>query len=338
MKTTHALICAAVLAIILVSCGREEKIKLTGSFSEFTTNVNITVFGLNSCDTTKVQEVFRNSRKIFKYFETEMNCYNDSSSLAELNRLEPGRKIKIPSSLKDILKISQNIYKYTDGAFDVGILPVVEIWGKSIKEGEGVPSEEKIQETLAYSGLKCYDISNDSVSVSDSRCKIGLGGIAKGYAVDSVAAFIKKSGFREFIIDAGGDLYVSSSHPKTVGISHPRIKGGIIDTLYVSDKAVATSGDYEKFVMDNGIRYCHIINPATGYGTSDIIAVTIVSEKAYLSDAFATAAFVMGREKARYFITKNNVGGIIHYLSDDGEVTAESINVEKYCTNQKKTE
>jgi FAD:protein FMN transferase len=335
MKFTRALIYAAVLAFIMVSCSKNEKLKLTGSFSEFTTNVNITVFGLDEKDTVKVQIVFSKSREIFRYFEKEMNSYNDSSALSELNRLEPGRKIEVPPSLKEILKISRNIHKYTDGAFDVAVLPVVKIWGRNISSGKGIPDKAEIEEALSYSVLDCYDFSNDSVSVRDARCAIGLGGIAKGYAVDSVASYIRKSGFRDFIIEAGGDMYVSSTKPKTVGITHPRVPGGIIDTVYVKDKAVATSGDYEKFVIDNGVRYCHIINPSTGYGTSDLIAVTIISDKAYLSDAFATAAFVMGREKAKYFIEKNNVGGLIYYLSDGGEVISEEINIKNYRSNSK---
>jgi len=166
--------------------------------------------------------------------------------------------------------------------------------------------------------------------VSDARCRIGLGGIAKGYSVDSAAAFLSSEGLEDFIVAAGGDILVRSVSQKTIGIRHPREKNAIIDTLFISNGAISTSGDYEKYLLDEGKRFCHIINPFTGYGTSDCISATVISEKSYLSDAFATAVFVMGREKGRYFIEKNNLSGIIYYLSDDGQIMSDRINVEKY--------
>ncbi|MBU4487091.1 MAG: FAD:protein FMN transferase, partial [Candidatus Delongbacteria bacterium] len=295
----------AILFAVLVSCSKNEKIKFSTTFVEFSTNVKITIYNVCLSDSSRVYDVFNKSEKIFEYFNSEMNPYDENSSLAKMNSHFQDQKIGIPESLKEIIQISRNIYKYTGRAFDVAVLPIVELWGFYSLSSPKVPDKQELAELLAVSNLENYIFDGDSVTVKDSRCKIGLGGIAKGYAIDSVAAFIKQKGFKDFIVEAGGDLIVKSSTGKTIGIKHPRSENELIDTLYISDAAVATSGDYEKFIIEDGRRYCHIINPETGYGISDCVGITIISDKAYMSDAFATAVFVMGREKGKHFIEKN---------------------------------
>jgi thiamine biosynthesis lipoprotein len=319
---------------VLISCGREEKLKISASFDEFTTVINVTLFGISPVDTLKAADAMERSRNILSYFNREMNSYDENSSLSVLNRSVTGEKTPVPESLKEILEISRNIHEYTDGAFDVAVLPLADLWRESIISSKTVPPPAEIEDILPFSRLDCYLFEDDSVTVRDSRCRIGLAGIAKGYAVDSVAAYLKGQGFNDFIVEAGGDLTVVSPNKKAVGIKHPRKEGKLIDSVYISNGSVASSGDYEKFIIHEGQRYSHIINPATGYGVSDCIASTVISGKAYLSDAFATAVVVMGKERGRTLIRDNKLSGIIYYIDEDGEVASYKINMSAYEKNE----
>ena len=329
MKITHV-IKYAVLTCLLVSCTMNKKVKITSSFVEFSTDVNISLFGISMSDTSGTSDAISFSRGIFSYFNSEMNPYLETSSLSLMNSAEPMVKTEIPNSLRQIIRISRNLHKYTDKYFNVAVLPVVELWGFYTGTEPVKPEENMLKETLKISDLDLYNFENDSFFVSDKRCRIGLGGIAKGYAVDSVAHYLLSEGYNDFIVEAGGDMIVRSKKPKTIGIKHPRIENELIDTIYVSSGAVATSGDYEKYIEADRQRYCHIINPYTGYGTSDIISVTVISEKTYLSDAFATAAFAMGREKAEYILEKNKLSALIYYYGDGKEINKKEINMENY--------
>jgi FAD:protein FMN transferase len=329
MKKTLLSIFAFVLYLLLNSCTQSEKQKVTVSFVEFSTDVSITVFNVRESQVEKVKEILYEAENIFKYFNSEMNVYEPGSTLSRFNDNANALK-EIPNSLRKIFSISQNIYKYTDKSFDIAIQPVVELWGFNTLSSPEKPDSSDLRELLKVSNLDRYRFFKDSVLTTDNRCKIGLGGIAKGYAADSTGAFLISKGLNDFIVAVGGDILVGSKTPKTVGIRHPRIKDEIIDTLFISGKAISTSGDYEKYFEEGNRRYCHIINPLTGYGTSDIISASVISEKSYMSDAFATAVFVMGREKGRYFIEKNNLSGIIYYFNENGDILSDEINLEKY--------
>ena len=333
MKIFSIFICLFVV-LLLTSCGKEEKLKISASFGEFTTSINISLFGVSPRDTVKASETMEGSGNILSYFDREMNSYDSSSTISALNSAVPGHKMPVPESLREILEISRNIHEYTDGAFDVAVLPLADLWRESIISTKTIPSSSEIENILPFSRLDCYIFDNDSVTVRDSRCRIGLAGIAKGYAVDSVAAYLKGQGFNDFIVEVGGDLTVVSPVKRAIGIKHPRKEGELIDSVYISNGSVASSGDYEKFIIRQGQRYSHIINPATGYGISDCIASTVVSEKAYLSDAFATAVVVMGKEKGRTIIRDNKLSGIIYYIDEDGEVANYRINMSAYEKNE----
>ena len=318
------------LLFLFLSCSKNRKFQVTADFIEFMTDVNITAYNVSAGDTSVTDSVLMRSQEIFLYFNSTMNPYLETSDLYAFNRNETTGRIAVPEQLRHILRISHNIYKYTDGAFDPAVFPLVNLWSFNTGTKSELPSENKIKSLLAFSSLEYFSLRKDSVIFPDSRAAFDLSAIAKGYAVDSVAAYLKNSGIKDFIVEAGGDLLVNSSSKRSIGIRHPRKKGSLIDTLYVKKGAVATSGDYENYVIKDGIRYCHIIDPDTGYGTSDIISATVITEKAYESDAFATAVFVLGREKGRYFLIENGLSGLIIYKDRSGQIIKEGINLEGY--------
>ena len=328
MKFTQIIL--ILLLVFLASCSKREKKKMSTTFVEFTTDVTISVYGLDESDKGKVNEIFSGSKKIMEYFNQEMSPELETSTLSKLNKEATIEKVEVPASLKRILKISHNLYKYTDRSFDVALAPVIKLWGFNSIEEPKLPNPITLIDLLEISSFDAIEYSIDSIFYSDSRCGIDLGGIGKGYAVDSVAVYLEDSGIDEYIVEAGGDLLVSTDSPKSIGIRHPREHGALIDTLYVEKGAVATSGDYEKFFIKDDVRYCHIIDPSTGYGVSEFASVTIITDKAYLSDAFATAVFVMGKDKGVHFLMQNSLSALLILKKDDGTLEKIDINLDRY--------
>ncbi|MDA3837862.1 MAG: FAD:protein FMN transferase [Candidatus Delongbacteria bacterium] len=303
---------------------------MSKTFVEFTTDVTITAYGFYESDREDVEVIFNDSQKIMEYFNNEMSPELETSTLSIMNKEASLAKIEVPSPLKRILKISHNLYKYTDKSFDIAISPVVKMWGFYSLSEPKLPNPIKLINLLKISSFDAIEYKNDSIFYSDTRCGIDLGGIGKGYAIDSIAAYLHEKDVNDFIVEAGGDLLVNSTTAKAIGIRNPRIPGTLIDSLYISNGAVATSGDYEKFFIEDDTRYCHIIDPYTGYGVSDLVSVTIITDKAYLSDAFATAVFVMGKEEGQDFLLQNNISGLLIYEDVNKELKKIGINLGKY--------
>jgi FAD:protein FMN transferase len=202
-----------------------------------------------------------------------------------------------------VLEKAKYFNEISDGAFDITVLPILELWGFH-KKNYSVPSYEKIEEALARAGSDkmILDKNRSSVRFLKDGMSIDLGGIAKGYAVDRAAAILMRNGIKNGLIDAGGDIYCFGRKQKgkkwSVGIRDPRYKNSVIERLDIEDSAVVTSGGYENFFERAGKRYGHIINPKTGYPVeNNVVSVTIITTDCLTADALATAAMVLGKEK-----------------------------------------
>ncbi len=230
--------------------------------------------------------------------ENLLSKYKQDSIISEINT----KKYKIVTDeVLYIIQKSKEINKLTDGAFDITVSSLVDIWKDAIKNNQ-LPKEELIKEKLLGVGSDKIQIDKDDFIVSIAAdTQLDLGGIATGYAVDSAIGKLKKLGIKSALIDAGGDIYclgTKNDKPWVIGIQNPRNKNEIINTLKLEDKAVTTSGDYEQYFIYEGRRYSHIINPVTGYPTDNSVAsVTVTAPDCLTADALATAIFVLGKEK-----------------------------------------
>jgi thiamine biosynthesis lipoprotein len=179
----------------------------------------------------------------------------------------------------------------------------MDIWGFTSKN-YCLPSEEEINKALESVGMEkiSFNDSENVVEFKTSGMSIDLGGIAKGYALDSAVRKLKLSGINNCLINAGGQVYaLGDNYGKAwkVAIKNPRGKG-IADYLEIKNSSVATSGDYEQYFIRDAKRYSHIMNPKTGYpADSGIISVTVISPSALVSDALSTSIFVMGKDKGK---------------------------------------
>jgi thiamine biosynthesis lipoprotein len=169
-------------------------------------------------------------------------------------------------------------------------------------------------------------IENGKIKFAKRGMGIDLGGIAKGYAVDAAIRVLKEKNVESAMVNAGGDIYVlgrKHGKPWRIGIRHPRRGGEILGIVEVEDKAIVTSGDYERYFFSEGKRYHHILNPKTGYPANECQSVTIVAKKATIADGLATGVFVLGpREGMDLVESLEEVEGVI--VNKEGEMSVSS--------------
>ncbi len=247
-----------------------------------------------------------------------------SSADGDVYRLNSGMLLSQPAEdTKYLLERSRDISAETDGAFDITIYPLMELWGFATGSPH-VPGAADIEKCLTNVGME-HIICDDGFSLSPG-CGIDFGAIAKGYASQRVATVIQENGISSALINLGGNVYVIGDNPKsdewTVAIDDP-FSDDIIGTVNVQDKCVITSGSYQRFFEENGEKYHHIIDPATGYpASSGLESVTVISNDPTLADALSTALFVMGYEKALSYWTGHSDLFDMILISSDGEIFA----------------
>lgn len=239
-----------------------------------------------------------------------------SAAFAEMVRLEQLFSTHIPESevsrlsaadaplivseeTASLLGLGQKIAQRSDGAFDMGLGKLKALWGIESEQPQ-VPEEQAIALALQGIGPESLQINEQQVRKQTPGLQIDLGGIAKGYAVDRAVEKLRQSGIFSAAVNAGGDLRLLGDRQGQswrIGIQHPRQSGEIIATLALQNRAVVTSGDYERYFEQDGIRYHHLFDPQTGRPARSCQSVTVVAADAASADALATAAFVLGPEK-----------------------------------------
>ncbi len=253
--------------------------------------------------------------------DSTFNVLNPSSCLYRFNHQN------VPISDPEILgliRTSLEISRLSDGAFDITVYPLVDLWG-FFRDAPAIPSRNDLDARMRQVGWQKLRIEDGTLTKIQPDVQIDLGGIAKGYAVGEALTSLKESGITSALIDAGGDIYaIGTLHDKPwkVGIRNPRGEG-VIGILDVSDLTVVTSGDYERFFEEGGVRYHHILDPRTGYPASDIISVTIIGTDAARVDGLSTAVFVLGPRKGMELVENlPDIEALI--ITTDGETICSS--------------
>ena len=230
--------------------------------------------------------------------------------------------IPVSPDTQAVLQIALVVMAASGGAFDPGLGRLIKLWG--FAEGEpSVPSATAIHDALKGTGPGDVRLVDGQLVKADAALALDLGGIAKGYAIDRAIAILAAAGVRHAAVNAGGDLRLLGDRggaPWRIGIQHPRRTDDVLARLNLADRAVVTSGDYERSFEQNGVRYHHILDPATGTPARTCQAVTVVAADAARADALATAVFVLGPEKGMALLANTpGVEGLI--VAADGTVT-----------------
>jgi FAD:protein FMN transferase len=227
--------------------------------------------------------------------DTKFNALNPESPVYAFNH--KGVPISDPEII-DVVRLALKIAQDSDGAFDITIAPLIELWGFYDKSPR-LPGEDEIKACLSKVGYQYLSLSSATLQKSKKDVQIELGGIAKGYAVSQAAGALKTEGVTSALIDAGGDVYAlgkKGHDPWKVGIRSPR-GDNILGYVEVEDLAVMGSGDYERFFIKDGKRYHHIFNPKTGYPVEGLSGTTLIHPDPMIADAWNTAVFVLGPDK-----------------------------------------
>lgn len=219
---------------------------------------------------------------------------------SEVSRLSAAdRPMVVSEETATLLSLGQKIARKSEGAFDMCLGKLKALWGIQT-ENPQVPGEKDLKHALAGIGPDALQISGKQVLKQSPELQIDLGGIAKGYAVDSAVEKLRQAGIFSAAVNAGGDIRLlgdRQGQPWRIGIQDPRRSGEIIATLTLKDRAVVTSGDYERYFEQDGIRYHHLFDPHTGHPARGCQSITVVAADAARADALATAAFVLGPQK-----------------------------------------
>lgn len=219
-----------------------------------------------------------------------------------------------------VLNLARRIAELSEGAFDPALGALKQLWGVET-ETPRVPSRDEIRHALRGTGPTALQFEGRRVTKSDPLVQVDLGGIAKGYALDRAVEVLRQAGIRHASVNGGGDLRLLGNRgerPWRIGIQHPRRSGELLATLELADVAVVTSGDYERFFEQDGVRYHHLFDPRTGLPARGCQSVTVVAGEAMLADALATAAFVLGPVRGMALLQQQQVEGII--VTADGEL------------------
>tara|TARA_Y100001970_G_scaffold293187_1_gene438389 strand:+ start:204 stop:1115 length:912 start_codon:yes stop_codon:yes gene_type:complete len=253
------------------------------------------------------------------YFSTYIN----DSEISRFNSFTDSNYFNISNTFYDLLTKSLYLNKLTNGAFDITVSPLVELWGfGSNFKLDSLPDPKTIISSLKNVGSNNFIIDSLKIKKLNKLVKIDMSGIAKGAGVDLISHYLKKQNINRFMVEIGGEIYVSGKNKNNnnwkVGIRRPDLGGFEIESyISISNRSLATSGTYENFFNMDGYNYSHIINPVTGYPVKhELVSATVLSDFTYTSDAIATALIVMGHKKALDWT--NSIDGVECYLISRG--------------------
>ncbi|MDD5597356.1 MAG: FAD:protein FMN transferase [Victivallaceae bacterium] len=256
-------------------------------------------------------------RDIFFKVEKTCNIFDPESELSRLNASASVKPFKCSPLLWSMFNSARRAYDTSGGAFDVSARPLMLLWGFYRKRGDTLPARAEIDKARTGVGLNkvIFDDKNRTVRFSQPGMSIDMGGIAKGAAVQLAAEKISSMGIRDGVIDLGGNMYCLGASPRSgkyyiIGVRDPLAHNRVCARLAMRDQAVATSGNYERYVSINGHHYTHIMNPETGMPVEDMLSVTVICGDAGKADFLSTSVFINGAAFAERICKTNPDTGI----------------------------
>ena len=284
------------------------------------TFVQITIFDQNR-QVEELEKIIESAFQRIKEIDRITNQYNDSSLVSIVNRNACSESVELDSVLQEIILSANKISKQSAGAFDITIGSVKRLWNFS-SDNPRVPDATEINNQLEHVDYRLVKLENHKIKFNTPKIKIDLGAIAKGFAIDEAIRVLQQNDIKDAMVNAGGDLRAICSNltqgKRKVWIKHPRIENKLLGYFQMDNGSVATSGDYERFFIQDSTRYFHILDPKTGYPARGCVSVTIQTNNAMIADALATAVFVLGIKKGMDLINRlPDVEGIILFKKEE---------------------
>lgn len=256
--------------------------------------------------------------------ENLISDWKPDSQVSEVNQNAGIKPVKVDQEVFELTQRAIELSKKTNGAFDVSFAALDRVWKFDGSMTE-MPSAEAIKKSVAKVGYKniILDSVNSTIFLKLKGMKIGFGALGEGYAADRCRDMMLAKGIKAGIVNASGDMTTWGKQPNgrdwNIGITNPFHPDAIFAVVPLNGGAVTTSGNYEKFVVFNGKRYSHIINPATGYPATGLCSVTVFGPKAEVANGFSTSLMVLGKKMGMDFINQDPDYSCI-MITDDGKI------------------
>jgi len=277
----------------------------------------------NKCIKAGIEEI--------KRIEKLLTTFHDSSETNSINRNAGIEAVKVSEEIFNLIERSIRISSITQGAFDITYGSIDKSLWNFDTQMKSLPDKDTAKEMVRLINYQniVLDRENTTVFLREKGMRIGFGGIGKGYAAEKAKNIMQQLGIASGIVNASGDLTTWGFQPNgeewTVGIANPNISGEVFSYLKISGLAVATSGNYEKYIMIDGKKYSHTIDPRTGLPVTGIKSVTIITKNAEIADAMATPVTIMGVKAGLHMI--NQMKDIEVVIIDDHDKIHHSTNI-----------
>ena len=265
-----------------------------------------------------------------KEIDAVFSMYNENSIVAKINR---GEKPELNEMFIEVYDLATMVNKETNGAFDITVAPLVNAWGFGFKTKE-MPDKHQVDSILAFIGKDKFKVVKEGnknfPQKSDKRTMLDFSAIAKGYGSDVVARLLRKHDIKNFMVEIGGEIVTCGNSEKRlpwkIGVTKPvddslSVENELQTVLNITDKAMATSGNYRKFYYKGGKKYAHTIDPKTGQPVQhSILSATVITKNCAIADAYATAFMVLGMDETKKVLEKHpELMVYLIYSNDKGE-------------------
>ncbi len=263
---------------------------------------------------------------ILHQFDLSLSSYIPNSIISRVNKNDPN--VKLDKYFIDVYNKSYDVYEQSNGLFDITVAPLVNAWGFGPEKKIHI-DKTIIDSLLQFIGMGNVTLEDGKIVKKDPRVKIDVNAIAQGYSCDVIARFFDKMGIKNYLVEIGGEIHARGKNREgktwRVGIDKP-VEGNMtpgeeLQTVVgLKNRSLATSGNYRKFIEENGVKYAHTINPKTGYPVkSNLLSATIVAKDCITADAYATVCMVAGLKKSIEIIEKNgNLEAYLIYNDEKG--------------------
>lgn len=319
--------------LFVTNCNnKSEPIKILGNTMGTTYKIVIVPFN-KKADKSKLK---KDIDDLLKIVNLEMSTFIQNSEISKFNRSTSSDWFPVSAGFAKVVKSSLEISEKSNGAFDVSIGPLIELWGFGKKMEDRVPSTEEINSVEEIIGYRKLNVKKSPFALKKdvSGLQINLSAIAKGYGVDKIAEYLSSKGFSHYLVEIGGEVRVQGTKFKNkwrIGVVIPDTLNEYQKIVHLTDISLATSGDYFNYFEKDGIRYSHTIDPFTQKPiTHKLASVTVAHETCMFADGYATAINVMGPEKGYNFALNEKLPVYMIIREDNGFIVKMTPAFRKY--------
>jgi FAD:protein FMN transferase len=303
-----------VIALLASGCRGEQPRLVERTFVAMGSSLRVAIWSADEAGAVAAAEQVAQE---FDRLERRLSVWTDGSDVSRLNAGAGRGPVAVSRETLEVLTAARIASEWTGGKFDITFGALADVWKFDHDQDNTVPDRAAVEQRLPLVDYRAVQVDATQATAFISRpgIRVNLGGIGKGYAIDVAVNMLKRQGFINFLIQAGGDIYaagMNNGSPWTLGIADPRGSHEAFGAVAITDATFSTSGDYERSFIKDGVRYHHLIDPDLGVPARGCRSVTIVADRAVIADALSTGVFIMGPREGMALIERlPNVEAVI---------------------------